>query len=151
MAFSKKRMMRSVTASELAQMGMCERLIVFEHRHGKRSSASQRAARQHGLTEHDRFYQEAVRTSGKKGRCDIATLVCGEGPETATLRLLRDRVLRKNSLGRWLISGYYRSAPAVCAVLIRHAWLRPLARTLTRPVAWMAGRALRRKWGDRDR
>jgi hypothetical protein len=59
--------MRPVTTSKLAQMGMCERLIVFEHRHGKRSSASQRAARQRGLTEHDRFYQETVCASNKKG------------------------------------------------------------------------------------
>jgi hypothetical protein len=28
----------SVTASELSQMGVCERLVVFEHRHGKRWS-----------------------------------------------------------------------------------------------------------------
>lgn len=151
MVHRKKRMIRSVTASELAQMGMCERLIVFERRHGKRSSANQRAARQRGLTEHERFYQEAVRASNKKGYCDIAMLVCGEGPEVAALRSLREWISRKGTLGRWLIGGYCRLAPAVCAVLVRHSWLQPLVRTLIRTVAWVAGCALRLKRGDRDR
>lgn len=150
MVHRKKRMIRPVTASELAQMGVCERLIAFEHRHGKRSSASQRAARQRGLTEHERFYQEAVRAFDKKGHCYIATLVLGEGPEVVALRSLRDRILPKGALGRWLISVYDRSAPAVCAVLVRHAWLQPLVRTLIRPVAWVAQRALHRKRGDRE-
>ena len=29
------RPLASVSASELAQLGVCERLVVFEHRHGK--------------------------------------------------------------------------------------------------------------------
>lgn len=151
MVHRKKRMMRPVSASELAQMGMCERQIVFEHRHGKRSSASQHAARQRGLAEHDRFYQEVVRASEKKGRCYIATLDLGQGPETAALQLLRDRVLRKGALGRWLIGVYDRSAPAICTMLARHAWLQPLVRLGIRTVAWVAGCALRLKRRERDR
>lgn len=151
MVHRKKGTMRPVTASELAQMGMCERQIVFEHRHGKRCSASQRAARQRGLAEHERFYLEAVCASDKKGRCHIATLVLGEGPEVAALRLLRDRVLCKGALGRWLIGGYYRSAPAICTMLARHAWLQPLVRFGIRTVAWVAGCTLRHKRREHDR
>jgi len=142
MTYRKKRMMRPVSASELAQMGMCERLIVYEHCHGKRSPASQCC-----LTEHERFYREAVRASNKNGRCDIATLFGGEGAEIAALRLLRDRVLRKGALGWWLIGSYYRSVKAICAVLVQHAWLQPLVRRLIKPVDLVARRALRRKKG----
>ncbi|WP_147383868.1 CFI-box-CTERM domain-containing protein [Noviherbaspirillum sedimenti] len=146
-----KRMKRPVSASELAQMGMCERRVVYEHRLGERSTASQCAARQRGLTEHERFYLEAVRASYKKGRCYVATLIWGEGPETAALRLLRDRVLRKGALGRWIIGGYYRSAPFICTVLVRHAWLQPLVGIAIRTVAWVVGCALRYKRRERDR
>ena len=32
---------RMVSASDLAQMGRCERLVVFEHRHGSQRTAQQ--------------------------------------------------------------------------------------------------------------
>ncbi|MBK7462167.1 MAG: hypothetical protein IPJ50_05060 [Betaproteobacteria bacterium] len=36
---------RMVSASDLAQMGRCERLVVFEHLYGSRRTARQRHAR----------------------------------------------------------------------------------------------------------
>jgi hypothetical protein len=36
------RQRMSVSASELAQMGVCERLVVFEYRYGKRRPAAGR-------------------------------------------------------------------------------------------------------------
>jgi hypothetical protein len=133
---------KAVRASELAQMGVCERRVVFEHRYGKRHTAAQRAAIRRGLQEHERFFRDGVRITDKRGRCYIATLTFGAGPETVVLRRFRDRILRSNATGRWLILAYYKTAPAICAVLARWPWLQPLVRTLLRPMVWMAGRVL---------
>ena len=48
-----------VSASELAQMGRCEQLVLFEHRHGHRRLPHQEAARRQGLAAHERFEQKA--------------------------------------------------------------------------------------------
>lgn len=46
-----------VSASELAQMGVCERIVVFEHLYGRRRTSAQRQAIQRGLQAHQRFYR----------------------------------------------------------------------------------------------
>lgn len=130
---------KAVSASELAQMGVCERLVVFEHRYGKRHTAARRAAIRYGLQAHDRFFRDGVRMTEKRGRCYLSTLTFGAGPETVVLRRFRDRILRSNATGRWLILVYYKTAPAVCTVLTRWPWLQPLVRTLLRPMVWLAG------------
>ena len=132
-------------ASELAQMGVCERLVVFEHRDGKRRTAAQRAAIRRGLQAHDRFFWDGLRLSRKRGRCYIATLTFGEGPEVVALRMVRDRVLATHAAGRWLIRMYYRTAPMVCSVLVRWPWLLSIVRTILRPIAWIAARMLRER------
>jgi protein-arginine kinase len=55
-----------VSASELAQMGRCEQLVLFEHRQGQRRLPHQEAARRHGLAAHKRFEQEglSIRSAG---------------------------------------------------------------------------------------
>ena len=52
-----------VSATQLAQMGVCEKLVVFEHRHGKRPSEAQKVAIERGLRAHKRFHRQAS-TSG---------------------------------------------------------------------------------------
>jgi hypothetical protein len=138
---TRRKRSKAVSASELAQMGVCERLVFFEHYYGKRITASQRAAIERGLEEHARFYREGIGTSAKKGRCYIATVVFGETWEVMALRAFRDRVLRRCAAGRRLILMYYRTAPAFCKVLERWPGLQPLARALLRPIAWLADRA----------
>lgn len=59
----------SVSASELAQMGVCERLVVLEHRYGKRRTVEQQRAAMRGLRAHERFYRERRRDSVCRGRC----------------------------------------------------------------------------------
>jgi len=87
-----------VSASELAQMGRCEQLVLFEHRHGQRRLLHQEAARRQGLAAHERFEQEglAVRSAGlrRAGRCFVASLLFGEAWQTQALRQFRDKVLR---------------------------------------------------------
>lgn len=145
----RRKRSKAVSASELAQMGVCERLVFFEHHYGKRSTASQRAAIERGLEEHARFYRGGIRISAKNGRCYIATLVFGTGWETAALRLLRDRILRPYTTGRWLIRVYYRMAPSICAVLTRWPWLQPIARAVLKPIAWLVDFALSSSRGGR--
>jgi hypothetical protein len=65
-----------VSASKLAQMGICEQLVQFEYRYGRRLSARQRADMARGNREHARFFLESQ--AAHKGRCFIATQVYGE-------------------------------------------------------------------------
>lgn len=140
---------RTVCASELAQMGVCERRVVFEHRLGKRYTSEQRAACQHGQVAHERFFREGAEAAqtgaSPKGYCFIATLVYGEAHETQVLRQFRDRVLRPTRPGRWAIASYYRLAPGVCAVLARRPCLQSLVRVLLAPLVWVAAQFVQRK------
>jgi hypothetical protein len=140
---TRRKRPKAVSASELALMGVCERLVFFEHHYGKRSTASQRAAIARGLEEHDRFYREGIGISAKKGRCYIATLVFGTSWEVIALRAFRDEVLRPCAPGRRLILLYYRTAHTLCKVLEDWTALQPIARAVLRPIAWLADRAFR--------
>lgn len=113
-----------VSASELAAMGMCERRVVLEHRHGRRMSATQREAIARGLRLHAAFDAQAdAEQAGRRGRCFIATYIFGStAPQTEVLRAYRDGVLRVGVTGRCLIFWYYRASPHVCAWLTRHPW-----------------------------
>ena len=139
----RRRRSTSVSASELAQMGVCERLVVFEHRYGKRRLPDQRAAIERGRREHEKFYREGWIASAPPGRCFIATMVFGEGPETQTLRAFRDQVLRRGPTGRQLIATYYRVAPGACRTLERLLWAHSVLRVALQPVIWLAFRWLR--------
>ena len=113
---------RMVSASELAQMGRCERLVMFEHRHGSRRTARQQRARERGMVEHERFYREGLAASApaaRKGRCFIATCVFGEAWQTEVLHRFRDEALRPSAWGRRVIRLYYRGAPSICVILRR--------------------------------
>jgi len=117
-----------VSASELAQMGRCERLVVFEHRQGQRRLPHQESARRRGQVAHERFEQEglAIRPAGSRhvGRCPVASLLFGEAWQTQALRQFRDKVLRPRGWGRGLIRLYYRGAPRIWVVLGRWPVLR---------------------------
>ena len=137
-----RRRSASVSASALAQMGVCERLVVFEYRYGRRRLPEQQAAIKRGRRKHERFYREGRIASTPPGRCFIATMVFGEGPETQTLRAFRDQVLRRAPTGRRLIATYYRVAPGACRTLERLLWAHSVLRIALRPVIWLALRWL---------
>lgn len=143
-----KKRSKAVSASELSQMGVCERLMVFEHLYGKRVSPAQRQAVRRGLMEHERFYQEGIHASARRGRCYIATLVLGPGHETMVLRRFRDHVLRPYGAGRWAIKAYYRTAPAICRILEHWPRLQPAVRLALRAVALAAARLVQSEDGD---
>ena len=141
-AAKRRRRSTSVSASELAQMGVCGRLVVFEHRYGKRRLPEQRAAIERGRREYEWFYREGRIASTPPGRCFIATMVFGEGPETQTLRAFRDQVLLRGPTGRRLIATYYRVAPGSYRMLERQPWMHLVLRIALRPVVWLALRWL---------
>src|SRR5437868_5137374 len=45
-----------VSASEFSKMGVCERLVLFEARYGKRTTPCRRGAITRGRAEHDKFF-----------------------------------------------------------------------------------------------
>jgi hypothetical protein len=79
-----------VSASELAQLGYCERVAHFDWRDGARRTSEQVKAQDRGNAAHDQFYRDSVtiaRASEKKGRCFVATLALGECRDTSTASL----------------------------------------------------------------
>ena len=136
---------RMVSASDLAQMGRCERLVVFEHLHGSRCTARQQRARARGLVEHEQFFREGLASAqaDRKGRCFIATCVFGEAWQTEVLRRFRDEALRPSVWGRRVIRLYYRGAPGVCVILRRWPTLQVPVRMVLGAIAtglrWWSG------------
>ena len=135
---------RMVSASDLAQMGRCEKLVVFEHLYGSRPSSHRQRAMARGLLEHEQFYREGAASAWRKGRCFVSTCVFGESWQTWELRRFRDKVLRPRNWGRRLIWFYYRVAPSICMALRR--W--PVLQRPVRMVMEVFAVALRRwkKW-----
>lgn len=127
-----------VSASALSQMGVCERLVVSEHLHGKRPTPAQMAALKRGLRAHRQFASEGASEAARRGRCFIATNVFGEGPETQILRRFRDRYLRPTHAGRLLILAYYRLAPSACRAMERWPMTRSAVRAVVKPLVWLA-------------
>ena len=66
-----------VSASALAQMGVCERRIVFEQRVGKRPTREQQQAMQRGLRAHRRFFREgSVGTAVAVPARSVLRMIC---------------------------------------------------------------------------
>ena len=77
-----------VSASELAQLGYCERGAHFDWRYGARRSHEQLRAQDRGNAAHDQFYKDSLaiaRASERKGRCFVATLALGECAESCAM------------------------------------------------------------------
>lgn len=129
-------------------MGVCERLVLFEHRYGRRCSVQQRKDMGRGGREHRCFYLEGQAQLGGKGPCLIVPPVYDEGYWVSVLRTFRDRVLRPSMLSRGMILIHYRAAPAVCRMLAGHSWLVRPMRALLRLVVRIAARLYRGRADD---
>ncbi len=86
-----------VSASELAEMGVCERRVLLAHRHGSRRTSVQRRAMQRGLRAHERFHRDGLAATEGASR--------------------RRRPTAFASLGRWLVDLCLRIALAVLRLL----------------------------------
>lgn len=130
------------SASELAEMGYCEKKMLFSQRFGKRVSPERAAAMREGIAIHRGFHRDAMavapnaRSSEAKPWCFIASELFGQTAwETAALRMGRDRVLRQYAIGRAFIGAYYKHSPGIARWLHRHRRCRALARALLWPLA----------------
>lgn len=56
----------SVSASELAEMAVCERRVLLSHLHGERRTKAQRDAMRRGLRAHDRFHREGLAANASR-------------------------------------------------------------------------------------
>lgn len=143
-----------VTASELAQMGICERQIVLDARHGRHRADDQERRAHRGDQLHTRFHREAMAVTPdvstslpKKKWCFLASAVFAEdAPELRTLRSFRDVCLRPYRLGRVLIWHYYRLSPFLACFIARHSVLATVVRWPLRvlvALAWLVLRMVR--------
>lgn len=119
-----------VSATELAEMGYCEKRIVLARQHGERCTQAQRKAKVRGLAAHERYLAEG-RAAATDRRCFVASCIYGpDAPETCLLRAFRDEVLLSHCWGRWLVAVYYKIGPLACHVLERS----PIVAKATRKV-----------------
>ena len=144
-----------VSASELAQMGRCEKLVLFEHLHGNRSTVVQQQARARGLVEHELFYREGLMAfvqSDRKKRRFINSCVFGESSQAGMLRRRMDGTLDPGNWGRRLIWLGYRVVHGICDVLRRQPIVQVFACLVMGAVStglrcwsgWRRGRKCRR-------
>jgi len=77
---------KTVSASALAQMGVCERLVVFEHFDGKHPTPAQQDTLQRGLRAHRHFATCRRSNEARAGPCRAATPDFGERTEPQVQR-----------------------------------------------------------------
>lgn len=129
-----KTRMRYVSATDLANMFVCERRVLLQARYGPRNDPCVRRNAEHGELRHSSFHQDAMRrvpglltSEPVDKRCFIASAVFGpNATETIALRRFRDRVLLPRAIGRVLVQAYYFVSPAIARCLSRHCSLRRL-------------------------
>lgn len=136
----------TVSATELAEMGYCEKRVLLAHLHGERLTSEQLRRIDRGRKAHDQFYREglaAASATGADRRCFVATCLYGDAAwQTETLRRFRDGVMVQYRLGRRMVDAYYALAPGVCQMLVRLPWMHPPARALVGALARVARRSV---------
>lgn len=123
-----------VSATELAEMGFCEKRIQLAHIYGKHVTPEQREAMARGQVAHKRYLEEGVAATADR-RCFVATFVFGQDArETQVLRAYRDAVLLQRRWGRVLVAVYYWVAPTGCRIMERSPRIVVRVRRLLRIV-----------------
>lgn len=88
-----------------------------------------------------------ISSGGGGGGCFIATAAYGTSFQNRMLVLyrFRDEYLLRNSLGKVVVSLYYRVSPPISNVIKRHASLRFLTRCLLNPIVFALKCILKKK------
>ena len=103
----------SVTVTELAQMGMCEKQILFDEEFGKKRSHHVQQRAREGKHAHKQYEQQLSGRVQDK-RCFIATCIFGiDARETQILRAFRDQTLLTTRPGKVFVTFYYAVSPQV--------------------------------------
>lgn len=130
----------SVSASELAQMGVCERLVVFEHQYGRRRTACQQTAIERGLTAHEKFYRDRHLDSVRKGRSRIALCLFGGEMDTSTLWQVRRWITFSLAGGHRLSAICCQTVRVICRWLVKAFRLRSGINFCLLALDWCLGR-----------
>lgn len=131
-----------VSATELAEMGFCEKRVQLAHLYGDQATPEQRKAKARGLAAHEQYLAEG-RASARDRRCFVASCVYGPtAPETQLLRVYRDEVLLRRRWGRCLVVIYYRIGPLACHVLERSPVAAEVMRKVLNVLTALCRRAL---------
>ena len=117
-----------VSASELAQMGRCEKLVLFEHLLGNRRTVVQQQARTRGRVEHAMFYREGLMAFAQFDRTKRRFIDSGVFGGSWQIGVLRRRMaLCPENWGRRVIWLGYRVVHGICDVLRRQPIVQVLA------------------------
>ena len=95
----------AVSASELAEMGVCERRVLLTQRHGRWCTEVQRRAMRRGLRAHERFHRDGLAAREASGR--------------------RRRWISQTSWGRWVLDICSRLAWTLSKLFVGTDRLRP--------------------------
>lgn len=114
----------SISAGELAEMGLCEKKIRLQQLLGPRQVCKQRkAARREGVVEHAATHSASKNES--KSPCFIATTIYGiDAAQTDFLRDFRDTKLIPHWWGKRLVTIYYGVSPLIVIIIERHPAVR---------------------------
>jgi hypothetical protein len=142
---------RLISASEIAELGFCERFVVLTARHGRRHDPPDvSAARERGNRAHEEFFNESVaiangqRTPSKRPCFMEMRVFEPNAHELVILRRMRDELLSRTVLGRWVIALYDKACPwLVNASEHKPAWAIATLRRSLSAVALLASLALR--------
>lgn len=141
----------ALSATELAEMGICEQRVLLRHRFGPRLTEHQHVHMEQGLRAHRRYRDEGLSSESvavEDGRCFIATCLFGNSSwQAESLRRYRDDVMLPHTCGRIVVRLYYAVSPTICAGLRRYPDLQPFMR---RTVSAFALHAARRQSVQQD-
>lgn len=119
MSKRRKGLRDEVSATELAEMGFCEKRVQLAYMFGEQATPEQRKARVRGQEAHQRYLEEGLAATADR-RCFVATFIFGpDAQETQVLRAYRDAVLLRQRWGKALVAAYYRVAPMGCRIMER--------------------------------
>lgn len=119
MARSSGGLRPSISATRLAEVGLCQRMVALRLQHGEAPAAPERQLRLDlGVEMHTATEQAAARP--RERPCFIASVVFGPmDPRTKILRVWRDEVLMRSNTGRSMVRFYYRVSPAIARRIAR--------------------------------
>jgi len=126
-----------VRVTDIAQMAMCERQMLFDDEYGHKRSGRVDRLRKKGIRVHKK-YEQALKPVAGDRRCYVATSLFGPRAwQTEVFREYRDSKLLTNIAGRSIVQLYYWVSPAFIRLFPIVPGLQP---TLRRLLTWWAER-----------
>ena len=119
----------SISATQLAKLGLCEHQLSLDMHHGvAKATKEQTVFLDRGTKVHAKALRAAMAPAGRGSdrRCFIATAVYGaDAWQTCELRAWRDRVLLRPAAGRIAVAIYYRWSPSLVTFVRKYPAVLP--------------------------